>query len=366
MQTSRLLALALALVTLPGLASAAPGPAPPSDVGPAPWVGAQLKGTEVIGVTDDSPAATAGLEVGDRVLSVDGLPTPTGEDVAAVVRDGRVGAFVVMRVERGERQLALAVYLAARPGERAAATPGPAPRPPAPSSPPSYDEADREGVAAPFGDEGDDNTTFDNPWDGRADGDRGWEGQGSDEGDAPTGWEATDAPWGDAGDGGDDEGLAAPWGPAPNEVAPSQPTSPQVDAVDLGRYRGGVVVVQFMATWCHACLAVQPQLEAMQRRYGPSGLRVVSVSGEAPSRLAQHRDQRGFTGIFAHDAGDALATRHGVRSLPTIVVFDQEGRPRGRFIGGGGNIARVEGLVASLLNPRRAPARRAPRMRLGF
>ncbi|TNF29723.1 MAG: PDZ domain-containing protein, partial [Deltaproteobacteria bacterium] len=80
-----------------------------------PWIGAKLRGNEVVAVIATSPAEVAGLEVRDRILSVDGAQTPRGADVARAIQAGEIGQFSVVRVQRGAKELSLAVFVAARP-----------------------------------------------------------------------------------------------------------------------------------------------------------------------------------------------------------------------------------------------------------
>lgn len=55
-------------------------------------------------ITPDAPAARAGLQSGDRVLSVDGRPMDSFTDLAAYVRE-RPGEVLDFRIRRGETEL---------------------------------------------------------------------------------------------------------------------------------------------------------------------------------------------------------------------------------------------------------------------
>ncbi len=68
-------------------------------------------------VTEGSAAATAGVEPGDRVISIDGLPTPTFDDVGAVVRP-RAGDDVRVVVERDGERLDLDTTIGRREDDR--------------------------------------------------------------------------------------------------------------------------------------------------------------------------------------------------------------------------------------------------------
>jgi regulator of sigma E protease len=64
------------------------------------------------GIKPDSPAAAAGLQPGDRILSIDGRPTPTFGDIAnyVVVRPGQT---VALKIERNNARSDVRVHLGA-------------------------------------------------------------------------------------------------------------------------------------------------------------------------------------------------------------------------------------------------------------
>jgi regulator of sigma E protease len=79
------------------------------------WVGVPRPDAVVGTVEAGSPAAVAGLEPGDRIASVDGVPARYWEDVESAVRD-RTRGEVLLEVERGERSFEVDVPVSARSG----------------------------------------------------------------------------------------------------------------------------------------------------------------------------------------------------------------------------------------------------------
>ena len=69
----------------------------------------------VVAVTDDSPAATGGVLVGDLLLSVDGHPIESPEDLMNLLVGKRVGQAATVEVQRGGTRLELSVTIGARP-----------------------------------------------------------------------------------------------------------------------------------------------------------------------------------------------------------------------------------------------------------
>ena len=66
----------------------------------------------------------------------------------------------------------------------------------------------------------------------------------------------------------------------------------------LADYKGQVVLLNIWATWCAPCRAEMPDIEKLYRAYGPSGLKVVSVSidtGISDSAVTQFANKLGLT-----------------------------------------------------------------------
>lgn len=68
----------------------------------------------VLGVTPDSPAATAGIIVGDVLLDFDGRATESADDLLDLLANGRAGKSVAARVLRGGTPREIHVVVAER------------------------------------------------------------------------------------------------------------------------------------------------------------------------------------------------------------------------------------------------------------
>jgi S1-C subfamily serine protease len=69
----------------------------------------------VVAVQEDSPAAAAGLLVGDLIVAFDGQPVESPQDLLELLAEDRVGKDVVIRILRGDRATDLTTSVGERP-----------------------------------------------------------------------------------------------------------------------------------------------------------------------------------------------------------------------------------------------------------
>lgn len=106
-------------------------------------------------------------------------------------------------------------------------------------------------------------------------------------------------------------------------------------ALDLVGYAGKVVVVNFMAGWCTSCWAEIPDFEALYRERQDDGLVVLGISLQTPEEQTRAMiEQLGISySVFQDELGTVALQRFGLRSMPTTLVFDRQGRQVQRFDG---------------------------------
>jgi thiol-disulfide isomerase/thioredoxin len=96
--------------------------------------------------------------------------------------------------------------------------------------------------------------------------------------------------------------------------------------LDLPRYRGQVVVLDFWASWCKPCRESIPWLNEMRSRYAADGLVVIGVNVDADRADAEKflRDVPiRFDVVF--DPRGEIAQRFNVAGMPTTLFFDRSG-----------------------------------------
>lgn len=106
----------------------------------------------------------------------------------------------------------------------------------------------------------------------------------------------------------------------------TQGTTARGESIDLADMRGDVVLVDFWATWCGACLRELPRIASLQEKYADQGLRVLGISGDLRAEdLLRYEEKNNLPFPSIHDPDGKLFSRWAVRNLPTLVVVDREG-----------------------------------------
>ena len=100
-------------------------------------------------------------------------------------------------------------------------------------------------------------------------------------------------------------------------------------AVNLGQYMGRKpVVLEFWATWCSVCAALQPKLDAAERRFG-TNVQFVTVAvgvNQTARSIKRHLERHRVSGVLVFDR-DGRATRaFEAPATSYIVVLDRLGR----------------------------------------
>lgn len=104
---------------------------------------------------------------------------------------------------------------------------------------------------------------------------------------------------------------------------------PNGAAVDLAKYRGRVVLIQYWATWCEPCKRDMPVLKQLASKYS----RAFSVIGVSLDRSRQDlaayltEDRLPWPQIFEEGGLDSdPANQLGILTLPTMILVDQQGK----------------------------------------
>jgi thiol-disulfide isomerase/thioredoxin len=96
--------------------------------------------------------------------------------------------------------------------------------------------------------------------------------------------------------------------------------------IDLGAYRGRVVLLNFWATWCEPCKAEMPVFERAQQQHRDRGLVVLGVDfQERDEEIAAFLSQLGVTFPSMVDRTGDVTRQWRATGLPTTFLIDRQG-----------------------------------------
>lgn len=105
--------------------------------------------------------------------------------------------------------------------------------------------------------------------------------------------------------------------------------SPTGTTVDLAKYRGQVVLIQYWATWCEPCKTDMATLKELQAKYSRD-LAVIGVNldnTEAELSAFLKENALPWSQIFEPGGLESRpAVEMGILTLPTMILVDQQGR----------------------------------------
>jgi len=124
------------------------------------------------------------------------------------------------------------------------------------------------------------------------------------------------------------------------------------DEVALNDYKGTVVLLEFMATWCPTCREETVELEKISQSYGKQVV-IISISSDpsydSTARLATYVLDHDISWSVCRDT-EGVTSAYGVGFIPSLFLIDQQQKIR--WNQGSGDLASYETLseqIAQLL-----------------
>lgn len=109
----------------------------------------------------------------------------------------------------------------------------------------------------------------------------------------------------------------------------------QGQPIRLSDLHGGVVLLNFWATWCPPCRAEMPSMSALYQEYREKGLEILAISSDVGGKeiVAPFIARLGLTFPVLLDPHNVVSTQLGVRGIPTSYLLDKQGRVVGLEVG---------------------------------
>jgi uncharacterized protein (TIGR03435 family) len=96
--------------------------------------------------------------------------------------------------------------------------------------------------------------------------------------------------------------------------------------VDWASLKGKVVVLEFWATWCSPCVASIPHINQLVESLDPAKFRFISIDNEDPKAIQEFLARKKMAGWVGIDTSSAVLAWYGVKSWPTTIIVDGNGK----------------------------------------
>ena len=125
--------------------------------------------------------------------------------------------------------------------------------------------------------------------------------------------------------------------------------SPSGNVIDLAKYRGRVVLVQYWATWCEPCKADMASLKELAAKYGRLGFNIIGVNlDSSQQQMAEYVTENGLPWPQIYEEGgldSRPANELGILTLPTMILIGPDGKVVNRNI----HVAEIDGELKRLI-----------------
>jgi thiol-disulfide isomerase/thioredoxin len=122
-----------------------------------------------------------------------------------------------------------------------------------------------------------------------------------------------------------------------------------VDLLDFVE-AGKPTLIEFWASWCEQCEALQPQIDRIQAEWG-SRINVVAVAvavSQSLRRVRRHVEDHGIAYPYLWDAAGEAVRAYEVPGTSVVVILDADGKVA--YTGTGGT-QDLEAAVSAVIQP---------------
>ena len=101
------------------------------------------------------------------------------------------------------------------------------------------------------------------------------------------------------------------------------------NVIELSKYKGKIVILDFWATWCPPCIKEIPNLKKIYSKYKGEDFEIISIALERKPKehaLKFVTDKKmNWVHIIDKNKGREIATDYKIRYIPTMYVINKKG-----------------------------------------
>lgn len=123
--------------------------------------------------------------------------------------------------------------------------------------------------------------------------------------------------------------FVAPAFAAENLYDKLQVTDIEGNSVDLNKYKGGMVLVNFWATWCPPCIKEMPSMQRLQEQFEADKFQIIAINmGQSTTTVESFLMEQSFQfdlPVYLDEMGRAF-TELKIEGMPSSFLIDAEGK----------------------------------------
>ena len=106
--------------------------------------------------------------------------------------------------------------------------------------------------------------------------------------------------------------------------------------LDLNKYQGKLILMNFWATWCAPCKEEMPSLDLLTDNENLDNLRIfpINVGKDSNKKALEFFKNLGIKNLKVYfDPPETLTKKFGLRGIPTTILFNKNGEEFARIFG---------------------------------
>ena len=122
------------------------------------------------------------------------------------------------------------------------------------------------------------------------------------------------------------------------------------NTLTLSEYEGGVVLLDFWATWCGPCIKETPTFITLDEQYGEDEFKIIGLAvNDTESKVRSYAEKQGIQFSLAMVSDDVQNDYGGIMGLPTHFLIDKQGIIRHVWMGGPNDLRTFQERIDNLL-----------------